>query len=419
MNVSIYPNLDQAREEGFEELVGHPPFPVNFGAEVEGEAESYSWDFDGDGEADSDAADPRPFVYEEPGEYTASVSVRSGRGEEAAASQRIVVVGEPDRPDWRFGVAAHLNESPEMYDGRGEVERAAREIQRLDLDAVRLDLRWSDIQPDNRDEYEWEDYDSLVRLSEEYGFDLLPIIDYSAEWSSTAGDNADTEEWLFTPPEPAEYAWFTYKTVDRYKDEVPAWEIWNEPNHGNFWRPRPDPREYTELLKQAYLSAKYADPETTVVLGGLTYGGESYVPPERFLRVVYRRGGGSYFDVLGSHPYTDPDQGTDTLRERVKDVRDVMVANDDGRKPIWLTEYGYPPVPATSDTYREQGAWLTESLDTALDVDYVESLFWYNLRDKGNDPDEPEDNYGLIQRNWKPKPAYEAYEEYIEDERGN
>ena len=412
----MYPNLDQARETGFEDLVGHPPFPVNFGAEVRGNVESYSWDFDGDGETDSEAADPKPISYENSGEYTASVRVRNDQGEEATASQRIVVVGEPDRPDWRFGVAAHLNEEPGLYDSQGEVERAARTISQADIDAVRLDLKWSEVQPDNRNEYDWETYDSLIRLSNEYSFDLLPIIDYSTEWASTAEGNPDTEEWMFTPPEPAEYGWFTYKTVDRYKGEIPAWEIWNEPNHGNFWRPRPDPREYTELLKQSYLAAKYADPETTVVLGGLTYGGESYVPPERFLRTVYRRDGGSYFDVLGSHPYTDPDDGTETLRERIKDLRAIMVANDDGGKPIWLTEYGYSATPATESTYEEQGVWLTESLDSALELDYVESVFWYNLRDKGTDPEEPEDNYGLLRRNWDVKPAYAAYEEYIEDE---
>lgn len=417
MSVAIYPNLEQAREEGFEDLVGHPSFPVNFSAEVEGNAESYSWDFDGDGETDSEAADPREISYENPGEYPASVTVRNGQGEEATASQRIVVVGDPDRPEWQFGVAAHLNEEPGLYEDESEVERAARAIRQADFDAVRLDLKWSEVQPENRNEYEWETYDSLVRLGNEYDFGLLPILDYSTEWASTARSGVSAEEKMFTPPEPAEYAWFTYRAVERYRDEIPAWEIWNEPNHGNFWRPRPDPREYTELLKQSYLAAKYADPETTVVLGGLTYGGqETYVPPERFLRTVYRRGGGPYFDALGSHPYTDPDEGPEELRERIEELRDVMVANDDGDTPIWLTEYGYPPVPATSDTYGDQGAWLTESLDTALELDYVESVFWYNLRDKGTDPEEPEDNYGLLQRDWDTKPAYDAYEEYVEDE---
>lgn len=111
----------------------------------------------------------------------------------------------------------------------------------------------------------------------------------------------------------AEFAWFTYKAVGRYKDNIHAWHVWNEPNHAAIWHPVPDSVLYTELLKHAYLTAKYADPKAVVVLGGLTNDGALQVPLETFLQTIYEGGGREYFDAVGRHPYTDPYEGIDTL----------------------------------------------------------------------------------------------------------
>ena len=48
-------------------------------------------------------------------------------------------------------------------------------------------------------------------------------------------------------------------------------------------------------------------------------------------------------------------------------------------------------------------------------VNYIKTVFWYNFRDKGIDPYNWEHHMGLIKYNWDIKPAYEAYQKYIED----
>ena len=420
-NVTIYPNLVQARDEGFHKLAGHPPFTVNFGATLEGGSGtlSYAWDQDGDGETDSEAINPKPFTYVEPGEYTATVSVSNEMGRRVRDEQRIVVIGEPEWPEWRFGVAEHLNRGHGLYASNVEVETAAQLISEAGIEAVRLDLTWAAVQPDSRDKYEWKDYDYLVGLSQRYGLDLLPVIAYSAEWASTAQEATDFHDWSMAPPSPTEYAWFAYKAVDRYKSNVPAWEVWNEPNTSIFWQPGPDPAQYAELLRHAYLAIKFADPKAVVVLGGLANDESAnmpqyvWYPPEEFLQAVYDQGAGPYFDAVGRHPYTHPSLGTGYLVSQLGQLRDVMVANGDGDKPIWLTEYGLSAVPADGVTDEIQGAWLTQSFDALWPVDYVPVVVWYNFREKGTDPNDREQNYGLIGNDWTIKPAYEAYKSYI------
>ena len=90
-----------------------------------------------------------------------------------------------------------------------------------------------------------------------------------------------------------------------------------------------------------------------------------------------------------------------------------MVANGDAEKPVWVTESGFPALPASAVTDEVQGRWLTQSFDAIFSLDYVPVVFWYNFREKGTDPDDWEHNYGLIEYDWTIKPAYEAYREYV------
>lgn len=412
ISATISPNLAQAHGEGFHLISGHPPFTVDFSAEVEGgDGEiTCAWDLDGDGKTDSAAPNPEPFTYTQPGEYKAVLKINDASGREALAGQRIVAIGEPEWPDWRFGVTAHLDRAHGLYANDAEVERAAALIAEAGIEVVRLDLRWATVQPENGDDYEWDDYDYLADLSEEHGFDLLPVIDYSSRWASTA---ARTSNWETASPVPAEFAWFTYKAVDRYEDDIHAWQVWNEPNHTAFWYPVPDPVLYTQLLKQAYLAAKYADPKAVIVMGGLANEGALQVAPEMFLQTIYEEDGREYFDAVGRHPYTDPYEGLDALRGRLHGTRAVMTANGDGEKPIWVTEYGTSAVPEVGVTDEIQGAWLTQSFEIISSVDNVPMTFWYNLREKGTEPNDRPSNYGLIETDWETKPAYEAYRDYI------
>ena len=426
ITASISPNLEQVREEGFHWLVGHPPFTVDFSAEVEGGCGdlSYAWDLDGDGTSDGDSVDLEPFTYTESGEYTVTLRISDGCGQKAQRRQRVVVIGQPDWPDWRYGVTAHLDYVPDLYASEAEVERAAQMIGDLGVDVVRHDLLWTKVQPLSST-YDWDTYDYVAELSQQYGFDLLPIIGYSAAWASSAGVISDWQDWFYAPPSLTKYAWFAYRAVDRYKATVHAWQVWNEPNVSIFWRPEPDPVLYTELLKHTYLAIKYADPGAVVVLGGLANDGSTalpeftWYPPDEFLQAVYDAGGGPYFDAVARHPYTSPREGPGSLLGKLKQFRAIVEVNGDNEKPIWVTESGFSALPAAAVTDSMQGRWVAQSFDAILSLDYVPVVAWYNFREKGTDPNNWEHNYGLIEKGWAIKPAYEAYRDYIaSDPRG-
>jgi len=232
------------------------------------------------------------------------------------------------------------------------------------------------------------------------------------------------------------WADFVYNTVQRYKpggtlatqEEWPTgvgvrhWEIWNEPDLSQFWTGTV--AEYYQLLRVAYQSIRAADPEATVLLGGLAFWDK-----ENWLSGLLSLTGGdparAYFDVLSFHYYWSIYDGEHWMT-RARDTLDDSGLRD---TPIWITESGVPvwdDYPATdyhvpSDspwraTMEEQAAYVIQNAALAFHHG-IERLYHFMVHDDcGN---APPDAFGLRQNfsphdcnpaNGKRRPSYAAYQ---------
>jgi Glycosyl hydrolase family 53 len=149
-----------------------------------------------------------------------------------------------------------------------------------------------------------------------------------------------------TPADFGAYAAFLGALVSRYgrrgsfwRDHAPRWpvrlwQIWNEPNLAPNWAIQPDwEPSYVSLLRAAHKAVKRADRSAKVVLAGMVNASWRYV------RAIYEiRGARKLFDVVGVHPYTHFSKGVITI---LRDVRRVMDAAGDKRKPIVADEVGW------------------------------------------------------------------------------
>ena len=187
--------------------------------------------------------------------------------------------------------------------------------------------------------------------------------------------------------------------VSAHKDYIEAYEIGNEPNLDWAWGGRkPDPGEYVQVLKVAYARIKEADPQAIVVTAGLATTGPAGMeqPPAYpqawsdllFIQAMYDHGAKGYFDALGSHPYgfayppeQDPWQVNGLAFRRAEQQRQVMVANGDGDKLIWATEWGWLLDPG-SGCY-DWGDWSTRTwqiVSQEQQADYLRRAFLYACR---------------------------------------
>jgi hypothetical protein len=296
----------------------------------------------------------------------------------------------------------------------------------LDADAavgakwLRIDINWAQIQASGSSSYNWTNIDAVVKGAESRGINVLGVIVYTPSWARPAGTSATYG------PAPSTYAAFAQTAVAHYAAMgVHAYEIWNEENQVNAWTPAPSPSAYAALLKAAYPVIKAADPSATVVTGGLAPAptdGTNYLPTD-FLSGVYANGGGGSFDAVGAHPYCWPAMPGDPdgwsawyqMYGAATSLRTIMVANGDGAKKIWGTEYG-APTNGPSGTYvstTAQASMVSKAFQLWSGYSWAGPLFVYQGRDQGTDTSTDENFYGFLNNDWTPKPAYTAYQQAV------
>ena len=74
---------------------------------------------------------------------------------------------------------------------------------------------------------------------------------------------------------------------------------WNEANLHVFWQPTPDPVRYASLYAAAHGAIKRADPQASVLIGGLAPYADGFVGEMYAARPDLR----SKVDGVGYHPY--------------------------------------------------------------------------------------------------------------------
>lgn len=306
-----------------------------------------------------------------------------------------------------FGVAdSHL------YDlGPEELTARLTELRALGVTDLRVAVPWVYIEP-AAGTYSWAKMDAVVQQATEMGFTVTGAVTATPPWAGLP---------LAGAPNPDTYAAFAGSVAARYGSQIASYEIWNEPNGVMFYAPV-SASGYTEMLKAAYTAIKAANPDAVVLAGSLgatTNVNGISVTPQRFLEQMYAAGAAGYFDALSYHPYhyTLPFSAgagtTNTPLEQVKALYDLMVANGDGDKQIWATEYGTATTPGWGVTQTEQAALLRDFLTAWSKLAFAGPAFVYTSQDAQSGILNHEYNFGLFTSSGAPKLAAQVLAELI------
>ncbi|MEU3840883.1 cellulase family glycosylhydrolase [Streptomyces sp. NPDC028635] len=296
---------------------------------------------------------------------------------------------------------------------------------------VRADLSWRDVQPDGPGDYRWRQFDRIVAAAAKRHLTVLPILGYTPPWARPAG--CDDEKCH--PADPAAFADFAAAAAQRYAPSgIHTWEVWNEPNLPDFWKPAPDPGTYTDLLRLTSRALRHQDPSAYVIFGGLAavHTGGTRISQSDFLAAVSARGGNRFVNAVAYHPYTFPylpsdTTGRGTTWEAIDSAPDslehVLSVYGTPGLPVWITEYGAPtggPGAATDGrpenilsttkhvTEERQAEIAADSVRTAAGTPHVQALFWFSDHDLGTDTSSEENFFGLRRADGSAKPALGA-----------
>lgn len=297
---------------------------------------------------------------------------------------------EPVSP---FGMQLHSME------GAFGAHRAALDLcKRAGVKLIRDEIHWARVE---REEGVLKIDDNIRRNVEntlKAGIEPMIILDYGNPFY----DNGNAPVSREAVEGFARYCEFMART---FKGRIKYWEVWNEPNTEGFWKPRPDPKDYARLLKAAHKACKKGDLECTVI--GVCTSEIAF----EFIEGVLKAGGARYMDALSVHPYRYP--ATPEASGMVGDLgklRELMDKRGAKRKPIWITEIGWPThVGSKGITPEEQANMLVRAYVEAISAG-VETIFWYWFGKDGPDPTYNEHHFGIRFADGSPKPAYIAYQ---------
>ena len=281
-----------------------------------------------------------------------------------------------------FGIASNIaSRHPDYASLQAPVDAVAG----LEVGWAREDFQFKRIE-EAPGQFNWGFTDKVTDLLSQRGVQIMGILNQPIPaWANA--QNADN-----VPPDPQTFAAFAAEVVNRYKDRVHYWQIWNEPHDSSYWAPQPNPAAYAALLKATYTAIKTADPSAQVLLGGLV----SPQPAIDFLRQIHDNGAWDSFDIIGLNPYADPNS-PENGQIGVVGIGAVRgMADSFGAKPIWATEFGWSTGPAdrtaTPVDEATQANYLVRSM-VLLRAAGAERAIWYNLKDNSA----PDHNlYGLV-----------------------
>jgi hypothetical protein len=277
---------------------------------------------------------------------------------------------------------------------------------------VRIDISWSMIQPTQRGVYhtQWgvPFVEKILNMAHERGLKVLGTFWLTPEWAS------GTTNKRVLPKDPADYAAALKWAAARWKTQVQAWEVWNEPNLKDYLSP-PDPVAYTSLLKAAYPALKAGNPNAQLVAMATMYVDTDWIGK------AYAAGARGSFDVVSVHSYqgyankppADPALGRRERMTHTSELIKLMQAKGDGSKKIWFTEFGWSVHDNTSSTEvwllgvteKTQAEYLRWSLSMIQGRwPQVTHAFWYNSRDTDTGRLHS-DRRGLIRRDFTARPA--------------
>jgi hypothetical protein len=326
-------------------------------------------------------------------------------------------------------------------------EKTFATLSNLRVQVLRMDLPWGAVVAKTRPAhpldpndpaYDWSAYDAFVINAHKHRIAVIFSIFGTPRWAN-GGQKLNR-----APTKMASLRYFAQAAAKRYSGSfkrrdgvvLPAvrrWMAWNEPNNPVFLRPQwariggknapVAARTYAHICTAVWTGVHATHLKETVACGGTdprgnnrARGSRPSIAPLTFLSAL-KRFGLRHFDVYAHHPYYSNPSESPSYVPKEKTV--VTLGNINvliglltrlyGRKPLWITEYGYqtrPPDRHFGVTYKKQAQYLKQAYAIARRNHRIALMCWFLLRDERRLSGWQS---GLETASGKKKPAYTAF----------
>jgi hypothetical protein len=307
---------------------------------------------------------------------------------------------------------------------------------------LRIPMAWGDIDqgPTSDDpaapHYTWTKFDGAVIRAAENRIRILPTV-FGLPTRLATLQGCLSNCFKVGPSTTSSYVGFSQfmqAAVNRYgaggefwaaHPELPyepinTWQIWNEQNSSDFWKPFPDVVAYKNLVIAGGETVHRLDSTARVILGGMVgdpaQRGKYTATAWSFLKALYADPRArAAFDGVAIHPYG---ASLRSVKRTMWKLRSEMRADGGGLDPVWVTEIGWAsggePHPLNRGPEGQARlvddvfGFLTEKR-RALRIANVDYYAWRDGSPEGEYCDWCRESGLFPYRSLRPKPAWRAF----------
>jgi hypothetical protein len=250
---------------------------------------------------------------------------------------------------------------------------------------VRTDFFW-EVTERERGQYDFSAYERLLKQLEDFHLGALFILDYGNPLYTNGKS-------VRTPEARAAFARWAVAAAKHFSDRRVNWELFNEPNNKMFWPPQADAEEYNALAQEVGRAFRESVPDESLI------GPATSTIDLNFLQSCFNNGSSDWWSALSVHPYRQTNPETVAMEyARLREMIDKAGSESRNLKII-SSEWGYSSVWPRMNEER-QAMMLARAFLTNL-ANGIPLSIWYDWRDDGTDPGEPEHHFGLVHEEYK------------------
>ncbi len=231
---------------------------------------------------------------------------------------------------------------------------------------IRLDVAPALVFTDPSQAPDFSGLDEVLALSRQYDLPVLGDLFTVPWWIADCQTPTDIAQMSRCGTDNlALYGSMIAQIVARADPVIHDWEVWNEPDNGEFFTGTPP--QYAHMLRAAHDAIKQIDPEADVLLGGISStAGMSWLAQ---VFAVPDADAAHAFDIANIH-----ERGQ--LGALSGDIASWkhFFAGYGFTGPLWVTEHGYPSDaafqydPSYAGGVASQAAYLSASIPTLIDA---------------------------------------------------
>jgi hypothetical protein len=322
-------------------------------------------------------------------------------------------------PAFRHVLIGIGEDYPKESRSLGAAQRDLEVLKTNGIHVLRISFAWDAMEPE-RWRFDWSFWDDYVRMAtEEYGMQLIHYVCYTPRWATDRPEDF----WREPPTNNVYFAEFVAALVQRYKNRIHSWELWNEPDNPDYWRGTV--QQFENLLNAGGQAVHRSDPRARVVMGGLAWNLDflaAVLTNEPAIHDVNAFNLHNYYETWSSEPV-----------EHIPDYlgrASAILAAHRTHAPLWLAEIGYSSfrrgrfVSAQVEAARPyehteafQATTLFRALALALASEKITLTTWYRINDlppvQEVIGDENNRHLGVLDASGRAKPALKALSHFV------